>query len=205
MKTSRPIKRPARLTGSVASGSATALGATAARGSCPDSGRVVRLDSAAQRPADSGLETTDSRSNASIGTEAGVRSADVNLLRRFVHILLGVMFMIVGVAGAILPGLPATPFLLLASWHLSRSWPSMNHRLYRSRLVGPILRDWRERRGVRRAIKIRAIAAVVASIAVTIAISQMSPAVLGGVATAASVGIVVIWRLPEVSTESSDD
>lgn len=55
---------------------------------------------------------------------------------------------LLALAGIVLPGLPATPFLLLASWLFIRSSPSLHARLESSRLFGPYLKRYRERGGV---------------------------------------------------------
>jgi uncharacterized membrane protein YbaN (DUF454 family) len=110
----------------------------------------------------------------------------------------GLAFLALGIIGAILPGIPATPFLLLASYFLSRSWPALNRRLHQSRFFGGILQDWQQRRGVRRTVKVRAIVAVVASVLLTVFLSGFSalPALL--VLSAAGLGVAVIVRLPEI-------
>ncbi|NOY28703.1 MAG: DUF454 domain-containing protein [Planctomycetes bacterium] len=49
-----------------------------------------------------------------------------------------------GIIGIALPGLPTTPFLLLTSFFLARSWPRMHQRLLASKLFGPVLRPWKQ-------------------------------------------------------------
>ena len=108
----------------------------------------------------------------------------------------GVFFVIAGL-GAVLPGLPVTPFLLLTSYFLVRSSPRLNAVLLRSRVFGPILADWQLRGGVRRHVKYKSITAVVAAVALTIYLTGASPALTLTVASLAAVGIIVILRLPD--------
>ena len=63
-------------------------------------------------------------------------------LRRMLYLLLAGGFFVLAMAGVILPGLPTTPFLLLTSYFLVRSYPRLNERLIKSKLFGPILVDW---------------------------------------------------------------
>src|SRR5690606_19550635 len=58
-----------------------------------------------------------------------------------------------GALGVVLPGLPTTPFLLLAAWAGARGWPHMEQRLLRHPKYGPVIIDWRERRAVPRTAK----------------------------------------------------
>jgi uncharacterized membrane protein YbaN (DUF454 family) len=54
-----------------------------------------------------------------------------------------------GGAGAVLPLVPTTPFLLLAAWAASRSSPRLHEWLYSHPRYGPLLRDWRDHRAIR--------------------------------------------------------
>ena len=95
-------------------------------------------------------------------------------------------------AGAILPVLPCTPFVILASFCFYRGSPRMHAWLHRSAWFGPMLDDWQQYRGVRRSMKYRALFLVTAVVACTLIYSNltwwMQYVVLAGV----SVGLYVI-------------
>ncbi|ADY82843.1 MULTISPECIES: YbaN family protein [Acinetobacter] len=54
-----------------------------------------------------------------------------------------VIFITLGIIGAILPGMPTTVFLILAAWAASKGWPQMDDWLLNHPKYGPTLRDWR--------------------------------------------------------------
>ncbi|WP_343316488.1 YbaN family protein [Acinetobacter soli] len=54
-----------------------------------------------------------------------------------------VIFIILGIIGAILPGMPTTVFLILAAWAASKGWPEMDAWLLNHPKYGPTLCDWR--------------------------------------------------------------
>ena len=60
--------------------------------------------------------------------------------RRILYVVLAAVFFVLAIIGVVLPGLPTTPFLLLTSYFLSRSWPRMHQRLMDNKVFGPILR-----------------------------------------------------------------
>ena len=119
-------------------------------------------------------------------------------LSRVIHLLLAGLFFGLAVLGAVLPVLPTTPFLLLTSYFLARSSPRWNRVLLNSRFFGPILRDWQQHRGVRRSVKVRAVALVVLFVGVSCWATNPSLPVFGMIAAAAGVGIAVVIFLPEV-------
>ena len=121
--------------------------------------------------------------------------------KRITFIALAGLFLVLGVAGIVLPGLPTTPFLLLTSYFLLRSWPSMNERLLRSRLLGGVLRDWQHHQGVRRHVKVKAIVLVAATVGAGLFFFEMSPLLRGILGCGAVAGLLVIRRLPEVKAD----
>jgi uncharacterized membrane protein YbaN (DUF454 family) len=73
---------------------------------------------------------------------------------RIFFIVLGILCVILAGLGVLLPGLPATPFLLLASYAFARSSKRMHDWLINHKVFGPILTDFLDRKGIRLHIKI---------------------------------------------------
>ena len=122
-------------------------------------------------------------------------------LRRWLFSGLAGVFLVLGALGAILPGLPTTPFLLLASYFLSRTSPRCNRVLLNSRFFGPILSDWQKHRGVRPDVKAQAVVIVALCVGLSIWISGADWSISAGVVSLAVIGITVIVRLPAVKTQ----
>ena len=142
------------------------------------------------------LEVVEAEVVASTKQEAVRPPRVVRGLKRICYLAGASLFFTLGVLGAILPGLPATPFLLLTSYFLLRTSPKLHSRLLRSRLFGPILNDWQVNGGLRQHIKLKAIGCVAIAVSLTIAFSPLSlwPKILVGLL--ACVGISVIVKLP---------
>ena len=64
------------------------------------------------------------------------------------------MSLILGIIGIILPVLPTTPFVILAAACFARSSQKFYDWLYSSRLFGKILRDYRDKKGLKLQYKI---------------------------------------------------
>ena len=73
---------------------------------------------------------------------------------RIIFIVLGSLSVVMAALGVLLPGLPATPFLLLASFAFARSSKKMHDWLINNKVFGPILSDFLDRKGIRLHIKI---------------------------------------------------
>ncbi len=119
-------------------------------------------------------------------------------LRRVVYFIAAGLFLILGVAGVVLPGLPTTPFLLLTSYFLLRSSPALNKRLLNSRFLGPLLRDWDEHRGIRPAVKMRAVLLVIILLSASIGLGGLSTPVNAAILSLGGIGVIVILRLPTI-------
>ncbi len=123
--------------------------------------------------------------------------------KRGCYIALGTLFVGLGALGAVLPILPTTPFLLLASFFYVRSSPALNARLLRSRVLGGFLRDWQQRGGVRPQVKVVALAVVALGVSVSMVWGNLPPALLIGLLALAAIGAVVVIRLPVIRDEGA--
>ncbi len=84
---------------------------------------------------------------------------------RWVYLLLGWVFFGVGVAGIVLPVVPATPFMLLALGSFSRSSPRLEAWLLAHRFFGTPLRAWKAHRVIPLRAKLIAWSSMLASLA----------------------------------------
>ncbi|MDQ8699131.1 YbaN family protein [Hyphomicrobium sp. LHD-15] len=121
-------------------------------------------------------------------------------MRRLAYIAVGVLATLLAIAGAILPGLPATPFLLVALWAFSRSSDRLLAWLDRVPLLRAALaeaRRFEERGRIRREVKFTAVAVAWGSVVFTAVASDFSRPVLLGVVTAAALaGSIAMWWIP---------
>lgn len=67
--------------------------------------------------------------------------------------LAGSVALLLGLIGIVLPGLPTTPFVLLAGACYLRASPRAHAWLLRNPTFGPLLRDWEENHSVSRRVK----------------------------------------------------
>lgn len=65
---------------------------------------------------------------------------------RSLYFLLGWCFFGLGAVGTVVPGLPTTPFMLLALWAFSKSSQRFHDWLFQHRVFGPPLQLWRTHR-----------------------------------------------------------
>jgi hypothetical protein len=70
------------------------------------------------------------------------------MIRQLLWRCLASVFLGLGALGVVLPGLPTTPFLLVAAWAGTRGWPALEARLLEHPRYGAMIRDWRERQAV---------------------------------------------------------
>jgi uncharacterized membrane protein YbaN (DUF454 family) len=114
---------------------------------------------------------------------------------RVLHLLLGGLFFMLAVLGALLPLLPTTPFLLLASYFLVRSSPGLNDKLLASRTFGPLLRDWQRHRAVRPRVKHATLVVMPAAVLASAYFGNLSPLGLAMLLSLGLIGFVVVARL----------
>jgi uncharacterized membrane protein YbaN (DUF454 family) len=112
--------------------------------------------------------------------------------------VLGVASLGLAYLGWILPGLPWTPFVLLASYCFARSSPRLERWLLNNRLFGKFLREYQKEKGIRFRTKLFATAMVVIMVSISVAtlISLGKPWYLAGcIPLLALIGLVFLWRM----------
>ncbi|MDO5528228.1 MAG: YbaN family protein [Paracoccus sp. (in: a-proteobacteria)] len=82
---------------------------------------------------------------------------------RLLWVALGVLFVALGLIGAVLPIMPTVPFLIAASYCFARSSPRMNAWLLGHPVFGPPIIRWQKYGAIARPIKWIAIASMAGS------------------------------------------
>ena len=113
-----------------------------------------------------------------------------------VYFLLGWCFFGVGAVGALVPGLPTTPFMLLALWAFAKSSRRFHDWLYHHRLFGPPLQQWQAHRVIPLKAKVLALLTMAASLAYLALFTQVSPWLKGVTAMVMLYGAAFILSKP---------
>lgn len=95
---------------------------------------------------------------------------DKRLGIRLFWLVIGLIALGLGTAGAILPLLPTTPFLLVAAFAFARSSPRLAAWLDGHRQFGPLIRNWRDHGAISRRAKIAAMAVILLTPALSLAL-----------------------------------
>jgi uncharacterized membrane protein YbaN (DUF454 family) len=106
------------------------------------------------------------------------------------------------IVGIIVPGIPTVPFVLMTSYYLVQSWPSLNDRLMRSPTFGPMLRDWRDHGALSPRVKLISLAVMAATLTATIAIGNFSAPAIFVIAVMVCIGLFYLYRIPTVGTQN---
>jgi uncharacterized protein len=85
-------------------------------------------------------------------------------MTRPLWIALGFASLAAGVAGAVLPLLPTTPFLLLAAYSFAQSSPRLHAWLIAHPQFGPLIEDWRQYGAIARRTKVVALLVMVVTL-----------------------------------------
>ena len=83
------------------------------------------------------------------------------LIVKVLWIILGSFFVALAAVGVALPGIPTTPFLILAAACYIRSSQKLYDRLISNKTFGPYLKDYREGKGIPKKAKILAVSMIV--------------------------------------------
>jgi uncharacterized membrane protein YbaN (DUF454 family) len=119
-------------------------------------------------------------------------------LKRAVFVTLAGISLLLGAIGIFVPGLPTTPFLLLACYFSARSSPRIYRYIQQSALFGPMIEDWRTHRGIRLRTKVHALGFVVIGLMILVLTTSAYPLWMACGLALGAIGIGVILRLPTI-------
>ncbi|MGS5089466.1 YbaN family protein [Hydrogenophaga sp. A37] len=108
----------------------------------------------------------------------------------------GSVALLLGIVGVVLPGLPTTPFVLLAAACYAKASPRLHTWLLNHRLTGPMLRDWESDRSLTRRSKAIAVGSMLLMVSVSIWHFQGRVAVQLVLLVTAAIGAGVMLRIP---------
>ncbi len=125
---------------------------------------------------------------------------------RIALLTLGFVATALGFIGVFLPLLPTTPFLLLAAACFIRSSDKFYEKLISNRILGSYIRDYREKRGMRRRNKFVSIFLLWAAISYSIYVVEGTAIrlILVAIALAVTVHIITLKRILSEKKENKD-
>ena len=82
------------------------------------------------------------------------------MLKKWLFMSLGLFFVALAALGVVLPGLPTTPFLLLAASCFAKSSTRLYAWLLTNRTFGPMIHNWEHNRSISRRVRNFAIASM---------------------------------------------
>ena len=115
---------------------------------------------------------------------------------RVFYALLGFFFLAIGVAGYVVPVLPGTVFLLMATGCFFKSSDRMYRWVVNHPRFGPTVRAYRAGYGIRRRVKVYALVLMSISVALSIAFAVDGTAGRLGLIALAVVGAIFILTRP---------
>lgn len=114
---------------------------------------------------------------------------------RLAYVCAGCVAVGLGAIGTVVPGMPTTVFLIIASYLFARSSPSLDAWLHRNKWFGPSLRRFHETGGMPRRGKVIALASMWTGITLSVialsrvsAVAQLVTLALGLVGT-----VTLVW------------
>lgn len=116
--------------------------------------------------------------------------------KRVLWIIAGLIFLVLGVAGLLLPLMPGAVCLIVAAFCFAQSSPRLHDWLVNHRHLGPFIRDWRESRAIARPAKRAAVAGMGLSV-ILAAATGAPPVALAALAALLVPAGIFVWTRPD--------
>ena len=115
---------------------------------------------------------------------------------RLLFVALGTLFVLLGIAGALLPVLPTTPFMLLAAACYARASTRFYNWLLNNAAFGPTILEWRRHRSIPWRVKLGAIALMAATLSISIIFFVPWPELQAALALFGLLLATYMYRIP---------
>jgi hypothetical protein len=124
--------------------------------------------------------------------DTGTRSR----LTRWLLVAAGGLALALAALGVLLPGLPTTPFVLLAAGCFAKASPRMHAWLVQHRWLGPMVRDWEAHRSL--PLRVKWLSTALMAVMVSLSAWQLlhRPWAAAAVVAVGAIGAGVVWRIP---------
>jgi len=122
-------------------------------------------------------------------------------IKKYLLILCGLLSIVLGIIGAVLPILPTTPFLILALACFANSSPRFHKMLLNNRYFGADLQQWEQERTICRSSKVKAMLLVVLTFSLSITVLHGRLQLQLGLMLLGSILLIFMWRLKETRGE----
>jgi uncharacterized membrane protein YbaN (DUF454 family) len=119
-----------------------------------------------------------------------------SLLVRLVLLVLGSIALLLGIIGIVVPGLPTTPFILVAAACYARASERFYRWLLRNPTFGPLIAEWRRHRSIPYRVKWLAIVLMSLTICASIWTFAGRPRLQGMLAFIGIATALWLWRIP---------
>ena len=121
-------------------------------------------------------------------------------IKKYLLLVFGLLFVTLGLIGAVLPILPTTPFLLLALACFANSSPRFHQMLLNNRWFGAALRQWEENRSITRESKRKAMILIILTFTLSITLLHGKLQLQLGLLVMGSILLTFMWRLKEAES-----
>lgn len=107
----------------------------------------------------------------------------------------GIVAVLLGLIGLVLPIMPSVPFMILAAFCFGRSSPRLHTYMVTHPVYGPHIRDWNERGAIRLGAKWLATVSMIGSVGLSLYLG-MPPKVIAAQTAIFVAVILFIWSRP---------
>jgi uncharacterized membrane protein YbaN (DUF454 family) len=130
------------------------------------------------------------------------------MIKKPILITLGIICVILGIIGAVLPVMPTTPFAILAAYFFSKSSPKMHHWILNLKYIGPSIQEWEKHHVIRPRAKVMCLVTIFAMFGSTLLFVRTymwAKIAMACVGIAVSTFVVTRKSYPDVEENTKDE